>query len=312
MLGREGDSRPLPGLEKRERGDSADYRSTHRGRTVFPPGCPRSCPQSRSSPFGCLRSGERDDAPPPLRLAAFFDLENVAIGVRDARLAPFDVGRVLTRLEEEGPILVRRAYADWDRWSPYKRGFHEAGFERIDLPGARLSGKNRADIQIVVDALETCHANPNVDAFALVSGDSDFLPLVAKLREHGKRTIGVGLRSSTSALLAAQCDRFVVYDDLPAPGFAPDAPAPPRAPAGRREAFRRVLEAAAHLLSEDKELHSSLVKDTIRRREPRFDEVVHGYASFNQLLEDAQSTGLLRLRRDPRSGTYVIAELVES
>ena len=243
------------------------------------------------------------------QIAVLFDLENVAIGVRAEDSPPFDVARVLGRLGEEGRVLLRRAYADWERWSPYKGGFDEAGVERIDMPSARLAGKNAADIKMVVDAMEIAFSKPHIDTFALVTGDSDFSPLVAKLRECGKRTIGVGVRNSTSRLLVDGCDAFIVYDEL-----VPEPSAPPARlaglPDGRREAFRELLEAAESLRREDKELHSSLVKDTIKRRRPHFREAVHGYASFNSLLEDAQSTGLLRLRRDPRSGTYVIDALL--
>lgn len=245
------------------------------------------------------------------RMAVLFDLENVAIGVRAEDSPPFDVERVLARLGEEGRILLRRAYADWERWSPYRRAFDEAGVERIDMPSARLAGKNAADIKMVVDAMEIAFTKPHIDTFALVTGDSDFSPLVAKLREWGKRTVGVGVENSTSRLLVESCDAFVVYDDLVAPG----AGEPERLtglPDRRREAFRELLEAAESLRRADKELHSSLVKDTIKRRRPHFREEVHGYASFNSLLEDAQSTGLVRLRRDPRSGTYVIDALLDA
>ena len=244
-------------------------------------------------------------------IAVFFDLENVAIGVREAEYPPFQVEWVLGRLIEKGNVVVKRAYANWEHWASYKRAFHQSAVEMIDMPASKLAGKNSADIKMVVDAMELSFTKPHIDAFALVSGDSDFSPLVSKLRENGKHTIGVGVKHSTSHLLIDNCDEFLLYDDL--------LHSPPKDVHGRlkgipdrqADAFRQLLLASEALLREDKELHSSLVKETMKRKQPQFNEEYHGYSSFSRLLEDAQRKGLVHLRRDARSGTYVIDELVE-
>lgn len=247
----------------------------------------------------------------PLRdsstLAVFFDLENVAIGVREASYPDFDVELVLKRLLEKGNVVVKKAYADWERWSNYKRAFHEAAVEMTAMPGSKLTGKNSADIKMVVDAMELSFTKPHVDTFALVSGDSDFSPLVSKLRENGKRTIGIGVKGSTSHLLIDNCDEFILYDDLVRRPKKSDHELS-GVPERQAEAFRQLLDAVDALLREDKQLYSSLVKDTMKRKQPQFNEEYHGYASFSRLLEDAERRGLVRLRRDPRSGTYVIEE----
>ncbi len=243
-------------------------------------------------------------------IAVFFDLENVAIGVREASFPEFEVELVLGRLLEKGNVVLKKAYADWERWSTYKRPFHEAGVEMIAMPGSKLAGKNSADIKMVVDAMELAFTKAHVDTFALISGDSDFSPLVSKLRENGKRTVGVGVKKSTSHLLIDNCDEFILYDDLvhkPAKGGHQLEGIPAR----KAEAFQQLLNAAEALLREDKELYSSLVKDTMKRKQPQFNEEYHGYGSFSRLLEDAARHGLVKLRRDPRSGTYVIDEIVE-
>ena len=246
-----------------------------------------------------------------LNIAVLFDLENLAIGVRHSSYPPFDVDLVLGRLVEKGNLIVKKAYADWTRLSSYKRAFHEAAVEMIDLPGSKLAGKNSADIKMVVDAMELSFTKPHLDAFALVSGDSDFSPLVSKLRENGKRIIGVGVKNSSSRLLIDNCDQFILYDDLM---HRPERERSRRLeglPQVKAEAFLQLLEAVDALHREDKELHSSLVKDTMKRKQPQFNEEYHGYSSFSRLLEDAQRSGLVRLRRDERSGTYVIAEVLE-
>ncbi len=243
-----------------------------------------------------------------LRIAVFFDIENLAIGVREMRYPKFDVRLVLGRLVEKGSVIVRRAYADWSRLSEYERPFHEAGIELIEMPGSKLTGKNSADIKMVVDALEICYAKPHIDAFALVSGDSDFTPLVNKLRENGKHTIGLGVKKSTSHLLVDTCDEFIYYDDLIEKPKRPAVPKLNRMVKKKREAFDQLLDSIEALQRENKELHSSLVKDTMRRKQPQFNEEYHGYSSFNRLLEDAQQEGLIQLRRDERSGTYVVEQ----
>jgi hypothetical protein len=247
---------------------------------------------------------------PALNIAVFIDLENLAIGVRDSGYGPFDVQIVFRRLLDKGKILVRRAYASWSSFEPEKRSLHAAGVELIDLPGSAVSGKNSADIKMVVDALEVAYTRPHIDAFALVTGDSDFYPLVAKLRENNKYTLGVGVKGSTSKLLIDACDEFVLYDDLArAPRRRRPALATPL-PERARDAFEYLIEAAQALQRENRDLHSSLVKETIKRKQPQFNEEYHGYASFNRLLEDAARHNLIKIRRDERSGTYVISEIL--
>ncbi len=245
-------------------------------------------------------------------IAVFIDLENVAIGVRDAKYKLFDIGLVIKRLVDKGNIVVRKAYADWSRYGDYRRPLHEAGVELLEMPGSKLTGKNSADIKMVVDALELSYTKPHIDVFALVSGDSDFSPLVAKLRENNKHTIGIGVKNSTSPLLIDTCDEFVYYDDLVRKPSRPKQTGLSRLPKKTREGFSLLLDTLDALQRENKQLHSSLVKETMKRKQPQFNEEYHGYTSFSRLLEDAQQNGLVRLRRDQRSGTYVIEELVES
>lgn len=241
-------------------------------------------------------------------IAALFDLENVAIGVREADYPPFQVELVLGRLLERGNVIVKKAYAAWEPWVEYKRSFHEAAVEMIDMPASKLAGKNSADIKMVVDAMELSFTKPHIDTFALVTGDSDFSPLVSKLRENGKHTIGIGVKNSTSRLLIDNCDEFVLYDDLVLHRPDTDERRFAGIPERQADAFHQLLSACEGLMRQDKELHSSLVKDTMKRKQPQFNEEYHGYSSFSRLLEDAQRNGLVRLRRDDRSGTYVIEE----
>ena len=244
-------------------------------------------------------------------IAVFIDLENVAIGVRDARLKTFDVELVLKRLVEKGNIVVRRAYADWSRYAGYRRPLHEAGVELIEMPGSKLTGKNSADIKMVVDALELCFSKPHIGVFALVSGDSDFSPLVAKLRENNKRTIGVGVKSSTSPLLIDTCDEFILYDDLARKPRARRPQSLERLSKKKRDAFALLIEAVEALQREDRQAHSSLVKETMKRKQPQFNEEYHGYRSFSQLLEEAEKKKIVRLHKDSRSGTYVVDDILE-
>jgi len=246
-------------------------------------------------------------------IAIYIDLENVAIGVRDARIKTFDIELVLRRLLDKGNIVVRKAYADWGRYEDYKRPLHSAGVELIDLPGSKLTGKNSADIKMVVDALELSYTKPHIDCFALVTGDSDFYPLVSKLRENNKHTIAIGVKKATSPLLIDSCDEFIFYDDL---ARRPRAAAKKKGrmtglPAKTREAFALLLDAAEALQREDKQLYSSLVKETMKRKQPQFSEEYHGYRSFSRLLEDAQRHKLISISKDARSGTYVIDEIAE-
>jgi uncharacterized protein (TIGR00288 family) len=243
------------------------------------------------------------------KIAVFIDLENMAIGIGDARHAKFDIDLVLRRLVEKGDVVVKKAYADWGNYAAYKRPLHEAVIELIEMPGSKVTGKNSSDIKMVVDALELCYTKPHIDAFALISGDSDFSPLVSKLRENNKHIIGVGIKSSTSPLLIDNCDEFIFYDDLARKPRRETTRGLSALPDKKREAFGQLLEAVAALQRENRELHGSLVKDTMKRKQPQFNEEYHGYSSFSRLLEDAQKNQLITLRRDPRSGTYVIAEV---
>ncbi len=244
-------------------------------------------------------------------IAIYIDLENVAIGVRDARMKSFDIDLVLKRLLDKGNIVVRKAYADWGRYEEYKRALHSAGVELIDLPGSKLTGKNSADIKMVVDALELSYTKPHIDCFALVTGDSDFYPLVAKLRENDKHTIAIGVKNSTSPLLIDSCDEFIFYDDLVRRPRRKKKTGLSGLPTKTREAFALLLDAAEALQREDKQLYSSLVKETMKRNQPQFSEEYHGYRSFSRLLEDAQEHNLISIAKDARSGTYVINEIID-
>ncbi|HEX6549755.1 MAG TPA: NYN domain-containing protein [Gammaproteobacteria bacterium] len=258
-------------------------------------------------------------------MAVFCDFENVALGVRDAKYAAFDIRKVLEKLLLKGNIVVKKAYCDWERYKEFKPAMHEASFELIEIPHVRLSGKNSADIRMVVDALDLCYTKAHVDSFVIVSGDSDFSPLVSKLRENNKLVIGVGVKSSTSDLLISNCDEFIYYDDLvresdkprkrrrkPAAGSAAKAPekkaARPESDK-RQEALDLVLETVEDLFKErgeEDKVWGSMVKQALKRRKPGFNEAYHGFRSFGQLLEEAESKGLLVLQRDEKSGSYII------
>ena len=248
------------------------------------------------------------------RIAVFIDMDNVVIGVRDAKFAKFDIDVVLQRLVEKGDIVFKRAYADWSNHQAYKRPLHEQAIELIDIPESRRTGKNSADIRMVVDAMELCYTKPHVDAFALVSGDSDFSPLVSKLRENSKRIIGIGVKNSSARLLIDNCDEFVFYDDLvrATPRRRRAVAAAKDLPTVKQEAFALLMETVGALQRENTEvMWGSLVKDTMKRKQPQFNEEYHGYSSFGKLLEDAQRHKLIKLRKDARSGTWVIEEMLE-
>ncbi len=259
-------------------------------------------------------------------MALFCDFENVALGVRDAKYAAFDIGNVLERLLLKGNIVVRKAYCDWDRYKEFKASMHEAAFELIEIPHVRQSGKNSADIRMVVDALDLCYTKAHVDTFVIISGDSDFSPLVSKLRENNKVVIGIGVKNSTSNLLTAICDEFIYYDDLVreseskgkrkrkrSPGKAKAAPAstPDKedSDALRQEGIDLVLATIEGLFEErndEEKVWGSMVKQTLKRRKPGFSEGYHGFRTFGQLLEEAQSRGLIVLEHDEKSGGYII------
>lgn len=259
-------------------------------------------------------------------MAVFCDFENLAIGVREAKYDKFDMGKVLERLLLKGSIVVKKAYCDWDRYKTFKAAMHESAFELIEIPHVRQSGKNSADIRMVVDALDLCYTKSHVDTFVIVSGDSDFSPLVSKLRENNKTVIGVGVKQSTSDLFIGNCDEFIFYDDLvreqkkrvsvapkpAAPGKAAPEKAKPEGPkpAGDPDkAIELVVETVDALIAERggaDTVWGSMVKQTIKRRQPQFSERFHGFRSFNALLEEASKRGLLTLEWDEKSGGYKI------
>ncbi len=284
---------------------------------------------------------DRESAP---NIAIFADFENVAIGVRDAHYDSFDIELVIERLLDKGKIVVKKAYADWERYKASRRPLHEAAFELIEIPHVSYSGKNSADIRLVVDALDLCYTKAQIDIFVIVSGDSDFSPLVSKLRENDKTVIGLGVKNSSSDLLIENCDEFIYYDDLVRNkqggrkgggrrgGRAADKdkdkdqdkakrPAKtarkgkdkepeeesPDEETRKLEGLDLVLDTVDALFRErDDNLWGSMVKQTLKRKKPTFSETFHGYRTFNELLEDAQKRGLLELQKDEKSGGYII------
>jgi len=262
-------------------------------------------------------------------MAVFCDLENIALGVRDARYAQFDIEKVLERLLLKGNIVVKKAYCDWERYKEFKGGMHEAAFELIEIPHIRQSGKNSADIRMVVDALDLCYTKSHIDGFVIISGDSDFSPLVSKLRENNKNVIGVGVKKSTSDLLISNCDEFIFYDDLVRDSKRKPKPArPAKAPTvktdvkvdhkedeekrelKRQEALNLVLETVEAIFNErgERKVWGSMVKQTLRRRKPGFNESYYGFRNFNQLLEEAEKRKLLILEKDQTSGGFIILD----
>jgi uncharacterized protein (TIGR00288 family) len=239
-------------------------------------------------------------------LAVFIDFENLALGFKGKKNKRFDIQKVLERLVEKGKIIVKKAYADWADYAEYKKPLHEAAIELIEIPKRSMSGKNSADIRLCVDAIDLCYSKEHIDTFVIVSGDSDFSPLVSKLKENGKRVIGLGMKESSSNLLIDNSDEFIYYEDLERP-----LGTPPRLeqdlPERKKEAFQLLVDSVLALVRENKEvLWSSLVKETMKRKKPSFNESYHGYRTFHDLLEDAEKEGIIQLRTDPRSGTYVI------
>ncbi|OBS09154.1 hypothetical protein Thpro_021482 [Acidihalobacter prosperus] len=265
-------------------------------------------------------------------MAVFCDFENVALGARDARYARFEMREILERLLLKGNIVVKKAYCDWERYKEYKAAMHEAAFELIEIPHVRQSGKNSADIRMVVDALDLCYTKAHLDTFVIVSGDSDFSPLVSKLRENNKVVIGVGVKESTSDLLISNCDEFIYYDDLvratvkprrsrarkPAARTAPTRKSPPAGSeaepevdgeARAQEALDLLMATVEDLFEErgeEEKVWGSMVKQTLKRRKPGFSESYYGFRTFSALLEEAQTQGLLTLEHDEKSGGYII------
>jgi uncharacterized protein (TIGR00288 family) len=239
-------------------------------------------------------------------LAVFIDFENLALGFKGKKDKRFEIHKVLERLVEKGKIIVKKAYADWADYAEYKKPLHEAAIELIEIPKRIMSGKNSADIRLCVDSIDLCYSKEHIDTFVIVSGDSDFSPLVSKLKENGKRVIGLGMKESSSNLLIDNCDEFIYYEDLERP-----IGTPPRIeqdlPEKKKEAFQLLVDSVVALVRENKEvLWSSLVKETMKRKKPSFNESYHGYRTFSDLLADAEKEGIIRLQTDSRSGTYVI------
>src|SRR6516164_3225410 len=247
-------------------------------------------------------------------LAVFVDLENLAMGFQHARKAKFEIQKVLERLLEKGKLIVKKAYADWSRYQSYTGPFHEAAIELIEIPKRSQTGKNSADIRLVVDAMDLAWSKPHVDTFVIVSGDSDFSPLVSKLKENGRHVIGLGMKGSTSELLRDNCDEFIYYEDLERQEQDEQHIAttlstylPPSLSEKQREVFSLLVEACNALRRENHEvLYASMIKDTMKRKKPSFDESYYGYRSFTHLLEDADNLALVDIERNPKSGTYMV------
>jgi uncharacterized protein (TIGR00288 family) len=240
-------------------------------------------------------------------LAVFIDFENLAIGFKQRR-GDFNMNTILERLVEKGKVIVKKAYADWSEYKSYTKQLHEAAIELIEIPRRSMTGKNSADIRLVVDAMDLAWSKEHIDTFVIVSGDSDFSPLVSKLKENGKHIIGIGMKESTSHLLADNCDEFIYYEDLEQAPAALSVPAAKDIPAVKREVYDLLFESIAALIRENKDpIFASMVKDTMRRKRPAFSESTYGYRSFSDLLEDAEKRGFLKLRRDRKAGgTYVV------
>jgi uncharacterized protein (TIGR00288 family) len=265
-------------------------------------------------------------------MALFCDFENIALGVKDAKYSKFDMHKVVDRLLLKGSIIVKKAYCDWERYKEFKSAMHEAAFELIEIPHVRQSGKNSADIRMVVDALDLCYTKSHVDSFVIISGDSDFSPLVSKLRENNKIVIGVGVKNSTSDLLTANCDEFIFYDDLIREKASRNRPQrrldnrkaaaksdgtkvapPPRNPDEEKKQLAmdlllETVEALGAERGEEETIWGSMVKQALRRIKPGFNESFYGFRSFGKLLEEARDRGLLTLKADEKSGGYIILD----
>jgi uncharacterized protein (TIGR00288 family) len=251
-------------------------------------------------------------------LAVFCDFENIALGVREAKYAQFDMEKVLERLLAKGSIVVKKAYCDWERYKEFKATMHAASFELIEIPHVRQSGKNSADIRMVVDALDLCYTKGHVDTFVIVSGDSDFSPLVSKLRENAKLVIGVGVKNSSSDLLINNCDEFIYYDDLVRADEQKRRAAKKRRESAvgtgedkdkKQEGFDLLVETLNALIAERGEgerIWGSMVKQALKRRKPGFNESYYGFRSFSELLEEAEKKSLIKLEPDEKSGGHIL------
>jgi uncharacterized protein (TIGR00288 family) len=279
---------------------------------------------------GAEMPGTDKDRDAEATMAVFLDLENIALGARDANYPVFEVNKVLERLLLKGHIVVKKAYCDFDRYKTFKRALHEAAFEMIEIPHLRQSGKNSADIRMVVDALDLCYTKAHVDTFVIISGDSDFSPLVSKLRENAKTVIGVGVKNSTSDLFLNNCDDFIYYDDLvrpappkgrrrPASASVSAASASPRAAqeGNRGPSLQKAFDLLEDTLDdlteergENDHIWGSMIKQAIKRRNPGFNERAYGFRSFNDLLAEAEKRGIVKLEPDEKSGGYTVRAIV--
>jgi uncharacterized protein (TIGR00288 family) len=240
-------------------------------------------------------------------IAVFVDFENLALGARDMKAGKFDIKLVLKRLLEKGRIVFKRAYCDWGSYRDFTREFHAHGVEMVDIPQTRQSGKNSADIHMVVDALDLCYAKQHIDIFALLSGDSDFSPLVSKLKENNKRVIGCGVKSSTSDLLIAGCDEFIYYDDLARVATTRSRRRTKKKVVDKKDEARdRLVEIVDSLSADYDELWGSMIKQALRRVYPNFSESYYGYGNFSELLQDCESRGRITLDYDPQRGNYLV------
>lgn len=256
-------------------------------------------------------------------MAVYLDLENIVLGIQEARYPKFDIQKVLERLLLKGHIVTKKAYCDWERYKEFKRSLHETAFEMIEVPHLRQSGKNSADIRMVVDALDLCYTKGHVDTFVIISGDSDFSPLVSKLRENAKKVIGMGVKNSTSNLFITNCDEFIYYDDLvrkeasrarkqtkekdkdSAGAKEPALPEVKRLdPAVALQKLSETIELIAEERDSDDPIWGSMIKQALKRRDPGFNERAFGFKTFNALLEEAQRRGLVTLKADEKSGNY--------
>jgi len=237
-------------------------------------------------------------------LAVFIDFENLALGFKGRKNIDFAIAKVLARLVEKGKVIVKKAYSDWSTYPKFKKELHEAAIELIEIPKRSMSGKNSADIRLCVDAMDLCYSKEHIDTFVILSGDSDFSPLVSKLKENGKTVIGLGMKGSTSSLLIDNCDEFIFYEDLE------ETVRPPKLrniPAEKMEAFELLIDSIQALMRENKEIiWASMVKETMKRKKPSFSESIYRYRSFSDLLIDAAKWNIVTMHRDQRSGTYII------
>jgi len=259
-----------------------------------------------SLPVAAAAAARPSSEPEERKIAMFCDLENVALGVRDSEVKRFDISLVLERLLEKGKIIVKRAYADWERYSEFKIAFHESAIELIDIPQRRYTGKNSADIKMVVDAMDLCYAKEHLDTFVILSGDSDFSPLVSKLKENNKYVIGIGVKNSSSNLLIDNCDEFLYYEDV----WRDREKSPELTGLTKKKAevFTLLIDAILALQRENKDVFwGSLIKQTMQRKKPSFNEGYYGYSTFTELLQDAERHQVVTLRKDQRSGTVVVS-----